>query len=47
MRSGEFEEGSLKSNIFVDCGGQQLVGLAPAGKSASPHLVMSGAEIEK
>lgn len=37
--------GSLKSMIFVDFGGQQLMGFAPEGSSAGPHLVTSGGEI--
>lgn len=38
-------EGSLKSMIFADVGGQQLVGAAPWGRSAGPHLVISGADM--
>ena len=35
---GNFLKGSLKSMIFVDDGGQQLVGFSLADKSVMPHF---------
>jgi len=35
----------VKSMMFEEIGGQQLIGLAPAGRSGGPHLVNSGGEI--
>ena len=37
--------GSVKSMMFEEIGGQQLVCLAPEGRSGGPHLVISGGEI--
>lgn len=43
---GNFLKGSLKSMIFVDDGGQQLVGFSLADKSVMPHFVNCSSNVK-